>query len=62
VNPETIQKLKQEDRLEMEIEVPGAQLAPVVRSTGKKQKIDSSKSTVGAQDVRYVRKWRRGSM
>lgn len=36
VNPETFQKLKQENRLEMQIEVPGARLAPDVRSKGKK--------------------------
>jgi hypothetical protein len=36
VNPETFQKLKQENRLEMQSEVPGARLAPEVRSRGKK--------------------------
>lgn len=36
VNPETFQKLKQENRLEMQIEVPGARLAPEVRARGKK--------------------------
>ncbi|MGH9713334.1 MAG: hypothetical protein ACRD5M_08550 [Candidatus Acidiferrales bacterium] len=36
VNPETFQKLKQENRLEMQFDLPGAQLAPDVRLKGKK--------------------------
>lgn len=36
INPEVLQKLKEENRLDMRIEVPGSLLAPGVRLKGKK--------------------------